>query len=596
MHDSTGTDGGSASSRDARARLERAAVEVFGWSGLRPGQAEAMEEVLRGRDTLVVMPTGAGKSAVYQVPAVLLPGPTVVVSPLISLQRDQIEGLSDSDAPDAVAVNSAQGAGETAEAWRAVREGDAEYLLLSPEQLAKDEVVERLARTEPSLFVVDEAQCISSWGHDFRPDYLRLGHVAERLGRPTLLALTATAAPPVREEIVERLGMERPARIVAGFDRPNLRLEVRGFLDEAEKRRAVVERAAAEAKPSIVYTATRRESEEYAEQLADLGLAAVAYHAGLRSAERSRAHEAFLDGGLDVVVATSAFGMGIDKPDVRFVLHASVPGSPDAYYQEIGRAGRDGAPASAVLHYRSEDLGLQRFFSSGSPDTETLADIADAVRGHDGPLPVARLRERTGLSAGRLTAAVNLLEEAGAVAAVPDGGLAPAGDLDPREAADRAAGLDRARRRLEQSRVEMMRGYAETTGCRRRFLLGYFGEEYEPPCGNCDNCLAAEEEREREREGGNEPERYEERGARGLPAQPVSLPEEGPRPDAGRFRTGARVVHREWGEGLVMSEEGDRITVLFDTVGYRTLSLDAVVGQELLDLAEGQGGQDEPDG
>ncbi|MGK5446946.1 RecQ family ATP-dependent DNA helicase [Streptomyces radiopugnans] len=597
MHDATGADRGSPSPDDARARLGRVAAEVFGWSELRPGQAEAMEQVLHGRDTLVVMPTGAGKSAVYQVPAVLLPGPTVVVSPLIALQRDQVEGLSESEAPDApmaVAVNSAQGAGETAEAWRAVREGDAEYLLLSPEQLAKDEVVERLARTGPSLFVVDEAQCVSSWGHDFRPDYLRLGHVARRLGHPTVLALTATAAPPVREEIVERLGMERPARIVAGFDRPNLRLEVRSFLDEAEKRRAVVERAAAEAKPGIVYTATRREAEEYAEQLAELGLSAVAYHAGLRSAERSRAHEAFLDGGLDVVVATSAFGMGIDKPDVRFVLHASVPGSPDAYYQEIGRAGRDGAPASAVLHYRSEDLGLQKFFSSGRPGTGTLADVAEAVYGRGAPLPASRVRERTGLSASRLTAAVNLLEEAGAVAVTPDGELVPTGDADPGEAADRAAELAEARHRLERSRVEMMRGYAETTGCRRRFLLGYFGEEYEPPCGNCDNCLAAEEERNRARDGeGREPERYEERGARGLPDRPVPRVEEGPRPDAGRFRTGARVRHREWGEGLVMSEEEDRITVLFDTVGYRTLSLDAVVGQGLLALDEEADGPDE---
>ncbi|MFD1829395.1 RecQ family ATP-dependent DNA helicase [Streptomyces desertarenae] len=558
-------------------RLGRVAAEVFGWHELRPGQAEAMRQVLRGRDTLVVMPTGAGKSAVYQVPAVLLSGPTVVVSPLLALQRDQVEGLSGSDAPDAVAVNSDQAAGETAEAWRAVREGDAEYLLLSPEQLAKDEVLERLARTRPSLFVVDEAQCVSSWGHDFRPDYLRLGHAVERLGRPTVLALTATAAPPVREEIVERLGMEDPARIVAGFDRPGLRLEVRRFRDDEEKRRAVVERAAREPKPGIVYTATRRETEEYAARLAELGLSAVPYHAGLRAAERSRAHDAFLDGESDVVVATSAFGMGIDKPDVRFVLHASVPGSPDAYYQEIGRAGRDGAPALAVLHYRPEDLGLRRFFSGGRPDPRVLADVAARIRRHGAPLSTARLRELTGLSANRLTATVNLLEEAGAVDTTDDGELVPAGDLRPHEAADRAVEVAEARRRMERSRLEMMRGYAEATGCRRRFLLGYFGEEYEPPCGNCDTCLA---ERAREEEGREEfGHLAQERGDR----------DEAPRPDAGRFRSGARVLHREWGEGLVMSEEEDRITVLFDTVGYRTLSLETVVGQGLLTLAEGAG-------
>ncbi|MTE18018.1 RecQ family ATP-dependent DNA helicase [Streptomyces sp. TRM43335] len=562
------------------ARLGRVATDVFGWDGLRPGQAEAMRQLLRGRDTLVVMPTGAGKSAVYQVPAVLLPGPSVVVSPLIALQRDQVEGLAESDAPDAVAVNSDQAAGEAAEAWRAVREGDAEYLLLSPEQLAKDEVVERLARTEPSLFVVDEAQCVSSWGHDFRPDYLRLGHVVERLGHPPVLALTATAAPPVREEIVERLGMDDPVRIVAGFDRPNLRLEARRFQDDEEKRRAVVERAAAEPGPGIVYTATRRETEEYAARLAELGLSAVAYHAGLRSAERSRAHDAFLDGELDVVVATSAFGMGIDKPDVRFVLHASVPGSPDAYYQEIGRAGRDGAPALAVLHYRPEDLGLQRFFSGGRPDTEALTDVAARVRRHGSPLSTARLRELTGLSANRLTTAVNLLEEAGVVGTTPDGELVPAGAHRPREAADRAAEVAEARRRLERSRVEMMRGYAEATGCRRRFLLGYFGEAYEPPCDNCDNCLAR-----RRRDAGREEFEH-------LARERGDHAEDAPRPDAGRFRAGARVLHQEWGEGLVMSEEEDRITVLFDTVGYRALSLEAVVGQDLLTLAEDGTGEE----
>jgi len=561
----------------ALARLGRIAADVFGWHELRPGQAEAMEQVLRGRDTLVVMPTGAGKSAVYQVPAVLLPGPAVVVSPLIALQRDQVEGLSGSDAPEAVAVNSGQAAGETAEAWRAVHEGDAEYLLLSPEQLAKDEVVERLARTGPSLFVVDEAQCVSSWGHDFRPDYLRLGHAVERLGHPTVLALTATASPPVREEIVERLGMDRPARIVAGFDRPGLRLEVRRFQDDEEKRRAVVERAAAEPGPGIVYTATRREAEEYAARLAEPGLSAVAYHAGMRPAERSRVHDAFLDGELDVVVATSAFGMGIDKPDVRFVLHASVPGSPDAYYQEIGRAGRDGAPALAVLHYRPEDLGLRKFFSGGRPDAGTLADVAARVRRHGAPLSTARLRELTGLSANRLTAAVNLLEEAGALTTTPGGDLLPAGDLGPREAAEHAAGTAEARRRLERSRLEMMRGYAETTGCRRRFLLAYFGEEYEPPCGNCDICLAQRRQEEEREEFGR------------LARQRDDRAEEEPRPDAGRFRTGARVLHREWGEGLVMSEEEDRITVLFDTVGYRTLSLEAVVGQGLLTLSDRPG-------
>ena len=391
-------------------RLARTADDVFGWSDLRPGQLTAMEAVMRGRDTLAVMPTGAGKSAVYQVPGLLLPGPTVVVSPLIALQRDQIAGLlRHDDAPDAVAVNSAQAAGEADAAWDAVRHGDAEFLFLSPEQLAKDEVVERLARAAPSLFVVDEAQCVAAWGHDFRPDYLRLAQAAQRVGRPPVLALTATAAPPVREEIVERLGMEDPALVVAGFDRPNIALEVRRFLDDTDKRREVVERAAAEPKPGIVYTATRRDAEAYADDLAALGLSAAAYHAGLTAGERSRVHDAFLAGETDVVVATSAFGMGIDKEDVRFVLHASVPGSLDAYYQEIGRAGRDGGPALAVLHYRPQDSGLQRLFATRAPDEETLGTVAERIHARDTPTEPDDIRKETDLSRRRVTAAVNLL-------------------------------------------------------------------------------------------------------------------------------------------------------------------------------------------
>ncbi|MFF7645740.1 RecQ family ATP-dependent DNA helicase [Streptomyces canus] len=548
-------------------RLARTADEVFGWSELRPGQLTAMEAVVRGRDTLAVMPTGAGKSAVYQVPGLLLPGPTVVVSPLIALQRDQIAGLlSHADAPDAVAVNSAQAAGETEAAWDAVRHGDAEFLFLSPEQLAKDEVVERLARAAPSLFVVDEAQCVAAWGHDFRPDYLRLAQAAQRVGRPTVLALTATAAPPVREEIVERLGLEDPALVVAGFDRPNIALEVRRFLDDTDKRRVVVERAAAEPKPGIVYTATRRDAEAYAADLAELGLSAAAYHAGLTAGERSRAHDAFLAGETDVVVATSAFGMGIDKEDVRFVLHASVPGSLDAYYQEIGRAGRDGGPAVAVLHYRSQDSGLQRMFATRAPDEDTLGAVAERVHERDAPVEPDAIAKDTGLTRRRVTAAVNLLTQAGAVHTEDDGRVRAVAGTTTGEAAARAAEEARSRRRLERSRLAMMLGYAETTGCRRRFLLGYFGEPYDAPCGACDMCAAPES-------GGSVVD-----GVGGTGEEP-------PAPAAASYAAGARVRHAEWGEGTVMSEEGDRITVLFESMGYRTLSLAAITGKGLLSAA-----------
>ncbi|MDL5199325.1 RecQ family ATP-dependent DNA helicase [Streptomyces sp. ALI-76-A] len=549
-------------------RLARTAADVFGWRELRPGQLTAMEAVTAGRDTLVVMPTGAGKSAVYQVAALLRPGPTVVVSPLIALQRDQIAGLLSHRAPDAVAVNSAQPQGETEAAWAAVQHGDAEYLFLSPEQLTKDEVVERLARAAPSLFVVDEAQCVAAWGHDFRPDYLRLAQVVQRVGRPTVLGLTATAAPPVREEIVQRLGMEDPALVVAGFDRPNITLEVRRFQDDADKRRAVVERAATEPKPGIVYTATRRDAEDYAAELTGLGLSAAAYHAGLSAAERSRAHDAFLAGEADVVVATSAFGMGIDKEDVRFVLHASVPGSLDAYYQEIGRAGRDGAPALAVLHYRPEDSGLQHLFAARAPDEETLGEVAEGIQDQDGPVALDDVGERTNLSRRRVTAAANLLEQAGAVRTEADGQVRFVPGVTAEDATVRAAEEARARRRLERSRLEMVLGYAEATGCRRRFLLGYFGEPYEAPCGTCDVCASSSASEGTVVEGVGDPNGTGD----SRPAHPA----------AASYPAGTQVRHSEWGDGTVMSEEGDRVTVLFDSMGYRTLSLATVADKELL--------------
>ncbi|MFB0619056.1 ATP-dependent DNA helicase RecQ [Streptomyces sp. AGS-58] len=541
--------------QDRAARLREIAADVFGWDTLLPEQLTAMQWVLDGADALVVMPTGSGKSAVYQVPALMLSGPVVVVSPLLALQRDQIAGLPEGGhGPGAVALNSDLGAAGTEAAWEAVRGGEARLLYLSPEQLAKDEVAERLAEVEPALFVVDEAQCVSSWGHDFRPDYLRLEQAVRRVGRPPLLALTATAAPPVRKEIAERLGMRRPRQLVTGFDRPNIRLEVRRFLDDDDRRRAVVERAAAEPKPGIVYAATRKDSEYYAAELASLGLAAEAYHAGLRAAERARVHDAFLSGAADVVVATSAFGMGIDKEDVRFVVHASLPGSLDAYYQEIGRGGRDGRPSLAVLHYRPQDTGMQTYFAGRSPSHDVLSEVADAVhdRGED-PADLDELHKDTGLSRNRVTAAVNLLEEAEAVTTGEEGEVLPAPDLSPGQAAERAARTAQAHRLTDRTRVEMARAYAETTGCRRDFLLGYFGEDYTAPCGNCDICD--------DEDAGQGQER---------PAHPA----------AASYPVGTEVRHGQWGDGTVLSEDQDRITVLFDQAGYRTLALEAVAGRD----------------
>ena len=511
---------------------------------------------MAGRDTLAVMPTGSGKSAIYQVPALLLDGPTVVVSPLIALQRDQVESLlGRTGAGGAVQANSSQSDKEREAAFAALRAGDVEFFFLAPEQLSKPEVLDAVAAARPSLFVVDEAHCISSWGHDFRPDYLRLHTAIERLGRPTVLALTATASPPVREEIVSRLRLQDPVQVVSGFDRPNLALEVLSVRDDDQRREAVVLRAMGEAKPGLVYTATRKSAEQYAEALGDLGIDAAAYHAGMRAADREDVHTRFLEGGLDVVVATTAFGMGIDKADVRFVVHAEVADSLDSYYQEIGRAGRDGEPASAVLFYRQEDLGLRKFFASGGVDEQGLKKVVTLVNHAHGPVAPTELAKEMDVPPTRLAGLVNLLEQAGALDVRDDGTIcATEDDVSPREAAAAAAEVAESHRKVEQSRVEMMRAYAETGGCRRQFLLAYFGETLDEPCGHCDTCLAGT-------------------------AQEQADADDSP------FALQSRVTHAQWGTGVVMRYEGDRIVVLFEEVGYRTLSLEAVSARGLLEQA-----------
>ncbi|MFD2091105.1 RecQ family ATP-dependent DNA helicase [Blastococcus deserti] len=541
---------------DRTHELQQVARDTFGWAELRPDQLEAMEAVMAGHDVLAVLPTGAGKSAIYQVPALLLDGPTLVVSPLLALQQDQVEGLEDSAAPDAVAVNSGQRAGQRRESWQAVREGDAEYLFLSPEQLAKDDVVEELAGLGVGFFVVDEAHCVSAWGHDFRPDYLRLGPVIERLGHPPVLALTATAGLPVRQDILARLGLRDPVEVIASFDRPNLHLAVERESDDRRKGSAVVVRVGAlmadpATRGGLVYVTSRKDAEYYADELAQIGVRVAAYHAGMKAAHRQRVHEQFLADEVDVVVATSAFGMGIDKPDVRFVVHASAVDSLDTYYQQIGRAGRDGGPAAITLFYRPEDLHLQTFLTASRAPEDALEDVADALEERDEPIQVGQLAEEVDVSAAKRTRAVNLLEQAGAVGTTDDGRLEY---LDPdrptEEAVQDAVEVAETHQRLTRSRIEMMRGYAETTGCRRQFLLGYFGQQLPRPCGNCDTC-----------EAGTAQEHPDEDTA---------------------FPVNSAVQHGEWGHGVVMSVEPDRLTVLFDEVGYKTLALAAVESRQLL--------------
>jgi ATP-dependent DNA helicase RecQ len=538
--------------------LRTRAAEVFGWE-LRDAQETVVDAVLEGRDALALMPTGSGKSAIYQVAALALDGAVVVVSPLVALQEDQVLGIEDHpDAPRAVTINATRAHRELEDAWDAVASGAARYVFLAPEQLAKDEVVDRLRETGVALVTVDEAHCVSSWGHDFRPDYMVLGEVVERLGRPPVLAMTATGSTPVRREIIERLGMREPLVLATGFDRPNLRFEVQRHSDADEKRDAVVEQVAGLEGAGIVYVATRAETLVYADELVESGRRAKAYHAGLRVRDREHVHHEFLAGDLDVVVATSAFGMGIDKPDVRFVVHADVPESVDAYYQEVGRAGRDGDVGLTTLHYRSEDLGLRRFFASGSPRPASLRAVFDAVPA-DGVLARSEVAERSGLAARTAARVANALVDAGALSDDAEGlRRREDGPADADAAVALAKVHAKEREQVEESRIDMMRRFAETPGCRRQFLLGYFGDELPEPCGNCDTCSAGTATH------------ADAHGADG------SHDAEWP-PDAA-------VEHAEWGRGTVMSTEDDRITVFFESAGYRTLGLADVTERHLLQL------------
>ncbi len=533
-----------------------AARRLFGYRSLRPGQRDAIQSVLNGRDTLTVLATGAGKSAIYELAGPLLGGPAVVISPLLALQRDQQAALERRAELVAVMLNSAETQRQRARVFEQLTTGDRrpDFVFLAPEQLAHADVLEALATVEPVLVAVDEAHLVSQWGADFRPDYLRVGAAVEAIGRPTVLALTATAAPPVRDEIIQRLGMRDPAVLVRGFARPNIRLASHGYFTDEDHKLDVLRQDVVEAVRrrghGIVYAGTHRAVEELTAAFAARRVRAAAYHAGLSNSARTDIERRFHDDELDVVVATIAFGMGIDKPDIRWVFHAHVSGSVDEYYQEVGRAGRDGEPADAVLYFRREDLALPRMYAARiGPSEETLAAAAEALAA-GGPISLADLGDRLDLSTSHVEGAVIALADVGAATLEADGTATAIGAVEAGVAA--AAELIRTRRAIEGTRVDTMEAYADNTGCRWRFVLEYFGEPADARCGHCDND---------ERADANSDERHPERP----------------------FPRGSRVEHTIFGPGEVVGYVGSSILVTFDRVGYKRLDLSIVADGHLLE-------------
>jgi ATP-dependent DNA helicase RecQ len=485
--------------------LEQALQQYFGFSAFRPGQREACEAALAGRDTLVVMPTGSGKSLCYQLPALMRDDLTIVVSPLVALMQDQVEALQARGLGDRVAlVNAQRDAATNAETLRRAAAGDLSLLYVAPERFASPGFLEAMQDVRIGLFVVDEAHCVSQWGHDFRPDYFRLADAARYLGAGSIVASTATATPRVALDIARRLGLDDPVKVATGFDRPNISFLV--ARPGGHEKRALIAQALGEpdALPAIVYAGTRAGTEEIAEQLTEaLGEPALAYHAGLDRETRADVQRRFLADDVRVIVATNAFGMGVDKPNVRTVIHASTPASLEAYYQEAGRGGRDGQPARALLLAENRDKALHvHFIKREEVDEKLPARLYEQLR--------AATNEN-----GRY--AVDASDLVGAVGGMPDrlravlGHLTRAGAISPSPSSpDRVAGkivapyerliAAQCRRSVEEGASARWRqyreiwAYVESTTCRRAAILKHFGDSRRDPsptpcCDVCDSAL-----------------------------------------------------------------------------------------------------------
>lgn len=492
----------------------------FGFERFREPQGSIVETIVGGRDALVIMPTGGGKSLCYQLPALMLPHLTIVVSPLIALMKDQVDALR-SRGIEAACLNSAQTLEEQNEIFAKIREGTLKLVYVAPERFRAARFVETIARTDVSLFAVDEAHCLSQWGHDFRPDYLRLdAALAKFKRRPVVAAFTATATPDVREDIAKHLKLREPAEFVAGFARNNLAFNIRHIEPGTSSRRGEgrttlhlakireLKKLADAHRTGIVYCATRKSVERVSDDLGALGVNLVMYHGGMSDVERSAAQDRFMSREADVAVATNAFGMGIDRADIRFVAHYEMPGSVEAYYQEAGRAGRDGAPAVCEMLFNYADKRVQEFFIEGAnPGRRVIRAVYDTLRaladeGNELRISVDDLAERTEAFCGEklnpmaVSTSIGLLARFGAVERFDVPGTRVRGtrllfpDLKSAQLEIPWEGLDEKKARDEKKLEDLIRiAYSPT--CRQEAILRYFGDVAGArPCGRCDVCVA----------------------------------------------------------------------------------------------------------
>ena len=483
--------------------------EVLGIKSFRPGQAEAFEHLLAGEDLLAVMPTGSGKSLLYQLTSMVVPGVTVVVSPLIALIKDQLDKMT-SKGVAACKIDSTLTVKQRREVDALIRSPGGKLLLTTPERMADPEfrtfLREACGGIGVSRFVVDEAHCVSQWGHDFRPAYLSLRKALEDVGRPPVLATTATAPPHVRDDILFQLGIEGATTVTTTFDRPNLHYEVIVFGDEDEKMKTLVTLLKKLPRPGIVYCATVKKVEELYEALTRWGVPVGKYHGRLTKKERDESQNAFMASSDLVMVATNAFGLGVDKSNIRNVLHYHVPGSLEAYAQEAGRGGRDGKPARCVLLFSPDDVAIQEYFLSGTyPTKRQVRQVFEALEaftdlhkqgGHlaeDSPPTVVNVALSSGVGQQRTRTVLSLLKDEQFITE-KEGGVYFVADPPPEpELLMERARQYEARRIADRQRLDSLLGYVKAPGCRNQVILSYLGEPEPPRCGRCDNCLRSRE-------------------------------------------------------------------------------------------------------